>query len=111
MRKLSSKKRQSFTILHDDVDYQVAVEDDVNRFVEFEKIVSKLSACFEQIGEPCNSILKAFYVQNKSMNAIAEEFGYTNPENAKTQKYKCLNRIRKLFFHENEQQKKNERII
>ena len=111
MRKLSSKKRQSFTILHDDVDYQVAVEDDVNRFVEFEKNVSKLSTCFEQIGEPCNSILKAFYVQNKSMNAIAEEFGYTNPENAKTQKYKCLNRIRKLFFHENEQQKKNERII
>jgi RNA polymerase sigma factor (sigma-70 family) len=111
MRKLSSKKRQSFTILHDDVDYQVAVEDDVDRFVEFEKNVSKLSACFEQIGEPCNSILKAFYVQNKSMNTIAEEFGYTNPENAKTQKYKCLNRIRKLFFHENEQQKKNERII
>ena len=111
MRKLSSKKRQSFTILHDDVDYQVAVEDDVSRFAEFEKNVSKLTACFEQIGEPCNSILKAFYVQNKSMNAIAEEFGYTNPENAKTQKYKCLNRIRKLFFNENEQQKKNERII
>jgi RNA polymerase sigma factor (sigma-70 family) len=111
MRKLSSKKRQSFSILHDDVDYQVAVEDDVSRFAEFEKNVSKLTACFEQIGEPCNSILKAFYVQNKSMNAIAEEFGYTNPENAKTQKYKCLNRIRKLFFNENEQQKKNERII
>lgn len=111
MRKLSSKKRQSFTILHDDVDYQVAVEDDVSRFAEFEKNVSKLTACFEQIGEPCNSILKAFYVQNKSMNEIAEEFGYTNPENAKTQKYKCLNRIRKLFFNENEQQKKNERII
>ncbi len=111
MRKLSNKKRQSFTILHDDVDYQVAVEDDVSRFAEFEKNVSKLTACFEQIGEPCNSILKAFYVQNKSMNEIAEEFGYTNPENAKTQKYKCLNRIRKLFFNENEQQKKNERII
>ncbi len=111
MKKLSSKKRQSFSILHDDIDYQIAVEDDVNRFVEFEKNVSKLSACFEQIGEPCNSILKAFYVQNKSMNAIAEEFGYTNPENAKTQKYKCLNRMRKLFFNENEQLKKNERII
>jgi len=35
------------------------------------------------------------------MQDIAEEFGYTNAENAKTQKYKCLNRLRKLFFNEN----------
>jgi len=111
LKKLSSKKKQSFTVLNDDVDYQLAVQDDIERFIEFEKNVTKLSACFEQIGEPCNSILKSFYVQNKSMQSIAEEFGYTNPENAKTQKYKCLNRLRKLFFHDNEQQKKNERII
>jgi RNA polymerase sigma factor (sigma-70 family) len=111
LKKLSGKKKQSFSVLHDDVDYEIAAENDIGRFVEFEKNVSKLTHCFEQIGEPCNSLLKAFYIQSKSMQEIADEFGYTNPENAKTQKYKCLNRMRKLFFHENAQHIQNERFI
>jgi len=111
MRKLSSKKKLGLSVLHDDVDYQIAAHHDVGRFLEFEKNADRLSLCFEQIGEPCNSILKAFYLESKSMQLIADEFGYTNPENAKTQKYKCLNRLRKLFFNETESQKKNERII
>jgi RNA polymerase sigma factor (sigma-70 family) len=111
MRKLSHKKKLGLSVLHDDVDYQITAQEDVGRFLEFEKNMDKLQACFEEIGEPCNSILKAFYLENKSMQFIANEFGYTNPENAKTQKYKCLNRMRKLFFNENEQQRHNERII
>ncbi len=34
------------------------------------------------------------------MQEIAADFGYTNPDNAKTQKYKCMNRLRKLFFNQ-----------
>ena len=51
-----------------------------------------------KIGEPCKSLLDAYYLQKKSMQDIAEEFGYTNADNAKTQKYKCLVRLKKLFF-------------
>ena len=51
-----------------------------------------------KIGEPCKSLLDAYYLQKKSMQDIAEEFGYTNSDNAKTQKYKCLVRLKKLFF-------------
>jgi len=29
---------------------------------------------------------------------IAHRFGYTNADNAKNQKYKCLMRLKKLFF-------------
>jgi hypothetical protein len=32
------------------------------------------------------------------MQMIADDFGYTNAENAKTQKYKCLMRLKKIFF-------------
>ena len=52
------------------------------------------------LGEPCKSLLEAFYIQRKNMSEIAGNFGYTNPENAKNQKYKCLIRLRKLFFSE-----------
>jgi RNA polymerase sigma factor (sigma-70 family) len=50
------------------------------------------------LGEPCKSLLEAFYLQKKSMQEIAGSFGYTNSENAKNQKYKCLMRLKKLFF-------------
>ena len=32
------------------------------------------------------------------MSEIAKEFGYTNADNAKNQKYKCLMRLKKIFF-------------
>jgi DNA-directed RNA polymerase specialized sigma24 family protein len=50
------------------------------------------------LGEPCKSLLEAFYMQKRSMQEIASNFGYTNSENAKNQKYKCLMRLKKLFF-------------
>ncbi len=52
------------------------------------------------LGEPCKSLLEAYYLQKKNMTEIAGNFGYTNADNAKNQKYKCLMRLKKLFFTE-----------
>jgi RNA polymerase sigma factor (sigma-70 family) len=49
------------------------------------------------LGEPCRSLLEAYYLKKKSMIEIAGSFGYTNADNAKNQKYKCLMRLKKLF--------------
>lgn len=62
-----------------------------NDFVLMENAMAK-------IGEPCKSLLDAYYIQHKNMQEIAADFGYTNADNAKTQKYKCLMRLKKLFF-------------
>ncbi|HOZ51310.1 MAG TPA: sigma-70 family RNA polymerase sigma factor [Chitinophagaceae bacterium] len=102
LNKLTKKKNQSFSILHDNMEDMIGINDDISVFYEFENNVSKLTNSLNQIGEPCKSVLTAFYITNKSMQDIASEFGYTNAENAKTQKYKCLNRLRKLFFNEKE---------
>jgi len=51
----------------------------------------------KNLGEPCKSLLEAYYLQKKSMVEIAGNFGYTNADNAKNQKYKCLMRLKKLF--------------
>lgn len=75
-----------------------AYEDDIKAHQEREIYYSQLNSALDQIGEPCSSLLKAFYQHDKSMQEIATEFGYTNTDNAKTQKYKCLNRLRKLFY-------------
>jgi len=43
-------------------------------------------------------LLEAYYINRKGMTEISAEFGYTNADNAKNQKYKCLMRLKKLFF-------------
>jgi RNA polymerase sigma factor (sigma-70 family) len=75
-----------------------AYEDDVKVHQEREAHYEQLNMALDQLGEPCRSLIKAFYHQDKSMQEIAADFGYTNPDNAKTQKYKCLNRLRKIFY-------------
>jgi len=75
-----------------------AYEDDIGAHQEREQHYEQLHAALDRLGEPCSSLLKAFYHDDKSMQEIAAAFGYTNPDNAKTQKYKCLTRLRKLFY-------------
>lgn len=74
------------------------VDEDINIHLEKEQYFLKLKKAMDRLGEPCASLINAFYDEDKSMKEIAELFNYTNPENAKTQKYKCLNRLRKLYF-------------
>jgi len=76
----------------------VAYEDDIKVHQEREAHYELLNTSLDQVGEPCRSLLKAFYHDDKSMQEIAADFGYTNPDNAKTQKYKCLARLRKIFY-------------
>lgn len=93
------QKRPGFLPDNAGIDENVdwAYEDDINGHEEREMHYQHLNTALEKLGEPCRSLLKAFYQQDKSMQEIAADFGYTNPDNAKTQKYKCLTRLRKLF--------------
>ncbi len=76
----------------------IGYEDDLKVHEEREIHYEMLNAALEQVGEPCSSLLKAFYHKDKSMQEITASFGYTNSDNAKNQKYKCLARLRKLFY-------------
>ena len=60
--------------------------------------LTMMEKAISTVGEPCKSLLEAFYMQKRSMQEIASSFGYTNADNAKNQKYKCLMRLKKLFF-------------
>ena len=74
------------------------LENDLEVHKEREEHYEQLDVALDQIGEPCRSILQAYYHENKNMQEIAADFGYTNAENAKNQKYKCLSRLKKIFF-------------
>ncbi|WP_162342692.1 RNA polymerase sigma factor [Cyclobacterium salsum] len=46
----------------------------------------------------CYDILVRFFYQNQSMDKIAVAMGYTNADNAKTQKYKCQKKLKAKMF-------------
>jgi RNA polymerase sigma factor (sigma-70 family) len=101
-KKLQKKGRDPVfyqeNFMGDDDEGGVAWDDDINVHNEREAHYDQMNAALDQIGEPCRSLLKAYYHQDKNMQEIAADFGYTNPDNAKNQKYKCLARLRKLFY-------------
>ena len=76
----------------------VPVEDDVEEHSRRDAEFEMMGKAILSLGEPCKSLLEAFYLQKKNMQEIATSFGSTNAENAKTQKYKCLMRLKKIFF-------------
>jgi RNA polymerase sigma factor (sigma-70 family) len=76
----------------------VPVEEEIEEHEKVNNDFILMEHAMNKIGEPCKSLLDAYYLQKKNMLEIAGEFGYTNADNAKTQKYKCLVRLKKLFF-------------
>ena len=76
----------------------LGVEDDADEHERRDAEFSLMEKAINSIGEPCKSLLEAFYIHKRAMQEIAAAFGYTNADNAKNQKYKCLVRLKKLFF-------------
>jgi RNA polymerase sigma factor (sigma-70 family) len=75
----------------------VPVEEELERHEQRNRDFQVMEQSLDSLGEPCRSLLKAYYLEMKSMVEIACEFGYTNADNAKNQKYKCLMRLKKIF--------------
>ena len=92
------QQMQRFTRQSDDLEEVVPVEEEMETHEKRQNEFSMMDQAMLKIGEPCKSLLEAYYIQKKQMQQIATEFGYTNADNAKTQKYKCLVRLKKLFF-------------
>ena len=96
LKKLQQNRRFERPV--DDLDETVPVEEDLETHDKLNNQYLIMRAAMGKIGEPCKSLLEAFYVHHKNMLEIAAFFGYTNADNAKNQKYKCLMRLKKLFF-------------
>jgi RNA polymerase sigma factor (sigma-70 family) len=90
----SQKFVQDVSLMEDTVPVEDEIEAQEQRNAEY----LMMEKAMLNLGEPCRSLLEAFYLQKKTMTDIASSFGYTNADNAKNQKYKCLMRLKKIFF-------------
>ena len=96
LKKLTQQSKKTNNIA--DFEDVLVVEEDVDRHEEKDRQFDRMQSALLLLGEPCKTIIQDFYISNLSMQDICEKFGYTNTDNAKTQKYKCLQRLKKLFF-------------
>jgi RNA polymerase sigma factor (sigma-70 family) len=98
LKRLSQMNRYGGDIK--DFEEYLSVDDESEKNNERDLQFNKMGEALKLLGEPCKTILEDFYINNRSMKEICEDFGYTNADNAKTQKYKCLQRLKKLFFQQ-----------
>jgi len=94
--KVLASKKQIRRDVPEDIADVVVEEEDYHRLTKVKSLNEELN----RLGEPCRSILVAFYYHQENMSQIAEKFNYSNPENAKNQKYKCLMRLKKLMIRQ-----------
>lgn len=59
--------------------------------------VKRMTESLNSLGEPCKTLLVQYYFFKQTMKDIAHLLHYTNPENAKNQKYKCLQRLKRMI--------------
>lgn len=50
------------------------------------------------MGEPCAPLLLHFYWDQLSMDDIANKLSYKDSNSAKTQKYKCIQKLKSIFL-------------
>ena len=96
LKKLPQLRRNSIQV--ENIEDSVTADEDLANHEKKQSDFNIMESALGQIGEPCKSLLEAYYIHRKHMQQIATDFGYTNADNAKTQKYKCLLRLKKLFF-------------
>jgi len=96
LKRLSQKNKSKVYVK--DFEGLIPVEEDLDYHQQKDKEFIQMAEAMILLGEPCRTIIEDFYINANSMQEICEKFGYTNADNAKTQKYKCLQRLKKLFF-------------
>ena len=96
LKRLQQLQRFGATV--ESLEEVIPVEEEIEEQDRKNEAFAVMEKAMNHLGEPCKSLLEAYYIQKKQMQDIAEGFGYTNADNAKNQKYKCLMRLKKLFF-------------
>ena len=94
------KLQQSNRLISTEIELEplLSVEEDMVEHEKRDADYERMNKAIVSLGEPCKSLLEAYYINQLNMQDIAAQFGYTNADNAKNQKYKCLMRLKKIFF-------------
>lgn len=90
------KKKRAVELQEDSPSIRVEFEDTLEQQEMIQQKNTTLQAIIEQLGDKCKKILTAYYYHKMSMQEIATQLNYSSTNSVKTQKYKCLERAKKM---------------
>lgn len=96
LKRLAEKKKSPLRL--DDTDVTDSLQEEITLTDQNEAQFNTMKKSLALLGEPCRTLIEDFYIHDLTMEQISDKFGYTNADNAKNQKYKCLQRLKKIFF-------------
>lgn len=97
LKELNSRNKKMSEVSTTEFDIPT-VEEDIEMHAIINNRFEIMESSLSSLGNPCEDIIRDFYLNNLNMQQISDKFGYSNADNAKNQKYKCLQRLKKLFF-------------
>ncbi len=95
LKRLAENKKQ---VRIEEEGHFANIDDEMDDFESKEQNFQTMDKALLKLGEPCRTLVEDYYLRNLTMDAITEKFGYTNTDNTKNQKYKCLQRLKRIFF-------------
>ena len=103
LKRIKESNRHPLRNIDDDSDYVEGITDwfDEIAAVNNERINIMQSILIEMKtnSSKCYDILVRFFYKNQTMEKIAVEMDYTNADNAKNQKYRCQEKLKKEVFN------------
>lgn len=97
LKKLNGVQKKSISI--DENESFLDLSDDMSQAQNNEHLYSQIEQAMETLGEPCRSLIEDFYLKGLNISGITEKYAYNNSDTAKTQKYKCLMRLKRMFLN------------
>jgi hypothetical protein len=94
---LNGVQKKSISI--DEHESFLDLSDDMSQAQNNEHLYSQIEQAMETLGEPCRSLIEDFYLKGLNISGITEKYAYNNSDTAKTQKYKCLMRLKRMFLN------------
>ncbi len=95
LKRLAEQKKK---IRIEEEDRFGGIEEEIVDLESKERNFLAMDKALDTLGEPCRTIVEDYYLKSLTMEEITVKFGYTNTDNTKNQKYKCLQRLKRIFF-------------
>lgn len=93
-RYLSKLKSTTSLATFEDQEIDIAFSHYIENMEDEDETVSLLQRAIEKMGEPCSTLLKLFYYEDKENTEIVEQLGYANTDVVKSQKYRCMQSLK-----------------
>lgn len=95
--KILENNRRNNRFSYEIKDEFLKVEEDDHEFQDHKELqYEQISQGLQRLGNPCKRILEMMYYHNCSIDDITKKIGYKNADTTKNQKYKCMQRLKKI---------------